>query len=115
MYQLHSASDARETNSIILAFLLQCFCFQDNIVRKDFNIEVEANGTGRPVVKYFNATVHDGTLEIRFYWASKGTTRIPNRGDYGSLISAISVYPSKCFNLSSYIVSLLTIITQNDH
>ncbi|KAL8511718.1 hypothetical protein ACS0TY_018229 [Phlomoides rotata] len=67
---------------------------QDNIVRKDFNIEIEANGTGRPVVKYFNATVHEGTLEIRFYWASKGTTRIPNRGDYGSLISAISVYPN---------------------
>ncbi|KAL0300640.1 UNVERIFIED_CONTAM: putative LRR receptor-like serine/threonine-protein kinase [Sesamum radiatum] len=37
--------------------------------------------------------LQDGTLEIRFYWASKGTTRIPNRGDYGSLVSAISVNP----------------------
>ncbi|KAI3466775.1 hypothetical protein Pfo_023438 [Paulownia fortunei] len=66
---------------------------QENLVWKDFNIEDEARGTGRPVVKYFNATVQDSTLEIRFYWASKGTTRIPNRGDYGSLISAISVNP----------------------
>lgn len=66
------------------------------MVSKDFNIEGEARGSGRPVVKYFNATVQDNsTLEIRFYWASKGTTRIPNRGDYGSLISAISVNPSK--------------------
>ncbi|KAK3424559.1 hypothetical protein EUGRSUZ_F01346 [Eucalyptus grandis] len=34
-----------------------------------------------------------GTLEIRFYWAGKGTTAIPDRGVYGPLISAISVYP----------------------
>ncbi|KAK6133552.1 hypothetical protein DH2020_032681 [Rehmannia glutinosa] len=67
---------------------------QENLVRKDFNIEDEARGTGKPVVKYFNATVKNSTLEIRFYWASKGTTRIPNRGDYGSLISAISVNPN---------------------
>lgn len=75
---------------------------QDNLVKKDFNIEDEARGNGRPVVRSFNATVHDSTLEIRFYWASKGTKRIPNRGDYGSLVSAISVNPSKhstgCFS-----------------
>ncbi|KAK3405514.1 hypothetical protein EUGRSUZ_K01729 [Eucalyptus grandis] len=34
-----------------------------------------------------------GTLEIRFYWAGKGTTAIPDGGVYGPLISAISVYP----------------------
>ncbi|XP_051135373.1 probable LRR receptor-like serine/threonine-protein kinase RFK1 [Andrographis paniculata] len=62
-------------------------------VWKDFNIKNEARGAGKPVIKYFNTTVRDGTLEIRFYWASKGTTRIPNRGDYGSLVSAISVVP----------------------
>ncbi|XP_058194303.1 probable LRR receptor-like serine/threonine-protein kinase RFK1 isoform X2 [Rhododendron vialii] len=33
-------------------------------------------------------------MEIRFYWAGKGTTRIPVRGVYGPLISAISVIPS---------------------
>ncbi|KAL6542753.1 hypothetical protein OROHE_010273 [Orobanche hederae] len=68
---------------------------QENLVWKDFNIEEEARGTGSPVVKHFNATVQDSnSFEIRFYWASKGTTRIPNRGDYGSLISAISVNPN---------------------
>lgn len=67
---------------------------QEILVFENFNIEQEAHGAGRPVVKHFNATVRDGTLEIRFYWGSKGTTRIPNRGDYGSLVSAISVIPN---------------------
>lgn len=43
------------------------------------------------MIRYFNATVTDSVLEIRFYWAGKGTVRIPLRGHYGSLISAISV------------------------
>ncbi|PIN06696.1 Serine/threonine protein kinase [Handroanthus impetiginosus] len=73
---------------------------QEKLVWKDFDIESEAGGAGRPVIKSVNATVQDSTLEIRFYWASKGTTRIPNRGDYGSLISAISVNPN--FKVCSY-------------
>ncbi|CAI9760143.1 unnamed protein product [Fraxinus pennsylvanica] len=67
---------------------------QEKLVWKDFNIEDEARGAQRPVTKPFNVTVSDNTLEIRFYWASKGTTRIPNKGDYGSIISAISVIPN---------------------
>jgi hypothetical protein len=35
--------------------------------------------------------VTSNTLEIRFYWAGKGTTAIPVDGVYGPLISAISV------------------------
>ncbi|KAL0398414.1 UNVERIFIED_CONTAM: putative LRR receptor-like serine/threonine-protein kinase RFK1 [Sesamum radiatum] len=66
----------------------------EKLVWEDFNIEEEARGARKPVVKYFNVTVIDSTLEIRFYWAGKGTTQIPNRGDYGSLISAISVNPN---------------------
>lgn len=73
---------------------------------KYFNIEEEARGKERPVVVSFNATVHDSTLEIRFYWPSKGTKRIPNRGDYGSLISAISVNPSKHFLLPCFSVHI---------
>ncbi|KAL3851421.1 hypothetical protein ACJIZ3_013303 [Penstemon smallii] len=73
---------------------------QEKLVWKDFNIEDEARGARRPVVRYTNVTVTDGTLEIRFYWAGKGTTRIPNRGDYGSLVSAISVNPN--FKVCSY-------------
>ncbi|XP_051128894.1 probable LRR receptor-like serine/threonine-protein kinase RFK1 [Andrographis paniculata] len=67
---------------------------QEKLVWENFNIEDEAGGARRPVVEFFNVTVSDGTLEIRFYWASKGTIRIPNRGDYGSLVSAISVNPN---------------------
>ncbi|PQP93333.1 putative leucine-rich repeat receptor-like serine/threonine-protein kinase [Prunus yedoensis var. nudiflora] len=58
---------------------------------KDFNIADEAGGVGKEVIKKFNASVTSGTLEIRFYWAGKGTTAIPLRGVYGPLISAISV------------------------
>ncbi|KAL0759755.1 hypothetical protein Bca101_075905 [Brassica carinata] len=63
-------------------------------VQEDFNIREEANGTHKEVIKEVNTTVTDNTLEIRLYWAGKGTTIIPKRGNYGSLISAISVCPS---------------------
>ncbi|XP_021802737.1 probable leucine-rich repeat receptor-like serine/threonine-protein kinase At3g14840 [Prunus avium] len=61
---------------------------------KDFNIADEAGGVGKAVTKNFNASVTSGTLEIRFYWAGKGTMAIPLRGVYGPLISAISVDPN---------------------
>ncbi|XP_020547211.1 probable LRR receptor-like serine/threonine-protein kinase RFK1 [Sesamum indicum] len=67
---------------------------QEKLVLEGFNIEEEARGARKPVVRYFHVTVTDSSLEIRFYWAGRGTTRIPNRGDYGSLISAISVNPN---------------------
>nr|XP_043619279.1 probable LRR receptor-like serine/threonine-protein kinase RFK1 isoform X2 [Erigeron canadensis] len=66
---------------------------QGRLVRRDFNIENEAGGVGRPVVVLFNASVTDNILEIRFYWAGKGTTRFPRRGVYGPLVSAIDVDP----------------------
>lgn len=43
------------------------------------------------MIRRFNATVTNSVLEIRLYWGGKGTTRIPLRGHYGALISAISV------------------------
>ncbi|XP_057494278.1 probable LRR receptor-like serine/threonine-protein kinase RFK1 isoform X1 [Actinidia eriantha] len=67
---------------------------QGELVRKDFNIEDEAGGAQKQVMQPFNASVTDSILEIRFHWAGKGTTRIPNRGVYGPLISAISVNPN---------------------
>ncbi|RVW59344.1 putative leucine-rich repeat receptor-like serine/threonine-protein kinase [Vitis vinifera] len=66
---------------------------QDELVLKDFNIEDEAGGVSKEILKYFTAVVTNNTLEIRFYWAGKGTTGIPVRGVYGPLISAISVDP----------------------
>ncbi|XP_042060217.1 probable LRR receptor-like serine/threonine-protein kinase RFK1 [Salvia splendens] len=67
---------------------------QDDLMERDFDIGEEAHGNGRPVVRSYNATVHDSTLEIRFYWASRGTKRIPSFGVFGSLVSAISVDPN---------------------
>ena len=58
---------------------------------KDFDIEHAARGVDKTIVKEFKAVVRNKTLEIRFYWAGKGTTALPSRGTYGPLISAISV------------------------
>ncbi|KAJ9686046.1 hypothetical protein PVL29_015096 [Vitis rotundifolia] len=67
---------------------------QGKVVLKDFNIEKEAGGTGKPIIKNFTAEVTSHTLKVQFYWAGRGTTGIPLRGFYGPLISAISVDPN---------------------
>jgi len=55
----------------------------------------EAKSIGEGITMDFNNVTVDGTtLEIRLYWAGKGTTAIPDRGVYGPLISAITVTPS---------------------
>ncbi|KAL1813019.1 hypothetical protein ACET3Z_023084 [Daucus carota] len=64
---------------------------QGRLVLKDFNIALEAGGVGKGIVKSFPVTLRTGDLEIRLYWAGKGTTSIPEKGVYGPLISAISV------------------------
>lgn len=46
---------------------------------------------GKELIKQFHAHVSGNNLEIRFYWAGKGTTHIPYKSVYGPLISAISV------------------------
>ncbi|WJX58965.1 hypothetical protein P8452_44363 [Trifolium repens] len=66
---------------------------QGELVQKDFNIAKEAGGIGMPVTKPFTAVVSHNTLEIRLYWAGKGTISLPERGVYGPLISAITVKP----------------------
>ncbi|KAL0353857.1 UNVERIFIED_CONTAM: putative leucine-rich repeat receptor-like serine/threonine-protein kinase, partial [Sesamum angustifolium] len=66
---------------------------QGKLVLKDFNIENEAGGVNKGIRRNFPAVVTDNTLDIRFYWAGKGTIGIPVRGVYGPLISAISVDP----------------------
>ncbi|KAJ6416786.1 hypothetical protein OIU84_002626 [Salix udensis] len=64
---------------------------QGKRVKQDFNIKEAANGSNTDITIPFNTTVTDRTLEIRLYWAGKGSTVIPQRGDYGAIISAISV------------------------
>ncbi|XP_061360637.1 probable leucine-rich repeat receptor-like serine/threonine-protein kinase At3g14840 [Gastrolobium bilobum] len=66
---------------------------QRKLVLNDFNIAKEAGGVGKAIIKKFTAMVTSNTLEIRFYWAGKGTTAIPFASVYGPLISAISVDP----------------------
>ncbi|XP_048442857.1 probable leucine-rich repeat receptor-like serine/threonine-protein kinase At3g14840 [Pyrus x bretschneideri] len=67
---------------------------QGKLLKKDFNIMDEARVFGDVVIKNFTTLVTNNTLEIRLYWAGKGTTGIPVRGVYGPLISAISVEPN---------------------
>ena len=65
---------------------------------KDFNIEDDAGIAQKPVIKRISdISVSNNVLEIRFYWAGKGTTRIPDRGVYGPLISAVSVVSGELF------------------
>ncbi|KAI4323059.1 hypothetical protein L6164_022695 [Bauhinia variegata] len=66
---------------------------QGKLVLKDFNIAREAGGVDKAIIKNFTAIVTRSTLEIRFYWAGKGTIDLPFRSVYGPLISAISVVP----------------------
>ncbi|KAI3879792.1 hypothetical protein MKX03_000411, partial [Papaver bracteatum] len=61
---------------------------------KDFNIEEEAKGVGKSIIKEYNVDVTNSTLEIHLYWAGKGTNFIPSDFAYGPLISAIAVTPN---------------------
>jgi hypothetical protein len=60
-------------------------------VLKDFDIVKEAQGVDKAVIRNFTAIVNNKALEVRFYWAGKGTKDIPKRGTYGPLISAITI------------------------
>ncbi|KAK7401755.1 hypothetical protein VNO78_13483 [Psophocarpus tetragonolobus] len=64
---------------------------QGQLMKKDFNIVEEAGGIGNAIIKPFTVVVTNNTLEVRLYWAGKGTTSLPSRSVYGPLISAISV------------------------
>ncbi|XP_076948628.1 putative LRR receptor-like serine/threonine-protein kinase At1g07650 [Bidens hawaiensis] len=61
-------------------------------IYRNFDIKIEAGGVDKEVIKTLNnVSVINGTLEIRFQYAGKGTTAVPVRGLYGPLISAISM------------------------
>ncbi|XP_022134227.1 probable leucine-rich repeat receptor-like serine/threonine-protein kinase At3g14840 [Momordica charantia] len=66
---------------------------QGRLVLKDFNIVDAAGGAGKPVTKKISIPVTSNTIDIRFYWAGKGTFSILYGGVYGPLISAISLEP----------------------
>ncbi|KAI3879794.1 hypothetical protein MKX03_000413 [Papaver bracteatum] len=72
---------------------------------KDFNIEEEAKGVGKSIIKEYVVKVTSSTLEIHLYWAGKGTNFIPSDFAYGPLISAIAVTPNFDPNLTDQIKS----------
>ncbi|KAK1412113.1 hypothetical protein QVD17_33103 [Tagetes erecta] len=67
---------------------------QGELKLKDFDIVIEAGGTGRAVVKSYAVIVKNNTLKIQLYWAGRGSIDIPIFTGYGPLISAISVVPN---------------------
>ncbi|WCJ27274.1 Leucine-rich repeat transmembrane protein kinase [Euphorbia peplus] len=65
---------------------------QNKRVLKDFEIKKEAQGVDKVLVKEFTGVVvNEGTLDIHFRWAGKGTTHAPIKATYGPLVSAIDV------------------------
>ncbi|KAK4589488.1 hypothetical protein RGQ29_020173 [Quercus rubra] len=84
--------------STISSYSLGRRIFDEKLALKDFNIENEAQGLDKAVIKNFTAIVTNKVLMIRFHWAGKGTTAAPNRGIYGPLVSAISVESGKYFS-----------------
>jgi hypothetical protein len=70
---------------------------QEKLALKNFDIENAAQGVDKVVVREFKAIVRNKVLQIRFHWAGKGTTVVPNKGTYGPLISAISVKSGRHF------------------
>ncbi|XP_050279374.1 probable LRR receptor-like serine/threonine-protein kinase At1g56140 isoform X3 [Quercus robur] len=64
---------------------------QEDLVLKDFDIKKEAGGiTFRAVQKEFKVQVSENYLEIHLFWAGKGTCCVPDSGDSGPSISAIT-------------------------
>jgi hypothetical protein len=71
---------------------------QEILVWEKFNIEDQVGSAEKPLVKQvLNVSVTNNMLEIRFYFAGKGTTRTPDRGVYGPIISGISVFSGMSF------------------
>ncbi|KAL3497356.1 hypothetical protein ACH5RR_040088 [Cinchona calisaya] len=64
---------------------------QGEKVLQDYNIQNEAGGSKRAVVKTFQANVTNTVMDIHFYWAGRGTCCIPFQSTYGPLVSAIHV------------------------
>ncbi|KAL4650873.1 hypothetical protein ACB092_01G118800 [Castanea dentata] len=65
---------------------------QGERVVQDFNIQKEAGGSERALIKTFKANVTNTIIEVHLFWAGKGTCCIPFQSTYGPLVSAVHVY-----------------------
>ena len=70
---------------------------QEKLYAKDFDIVKEAKGTNKAFNLTFTNISVTNYIEIRFYYGGKGSTQIPLKGNYGPLISAISVKSRKFY------------------
>lgn len=70
---------------------------QEKLYAKDFDIAKEANGTNKAVNKTFRNIPVTKSIEVRFHYTGKGSIRVPDLGNYGPLISAISVESRKLY------------------
>ncbi|KAA0051101.1 putative LRR receptor-like serine/threonine-protein kinase [Cucumis melo var. makuwa] len=71
---------------------------QGNRVLQNFDIRKEAGGSFLAVRRNFTAEVTENFLEIHLFWAGKGTCCIPDQGDFGPAVSAISATPVLSFS-----------------
>ena len=85
---------------------------QGKLELKDFNIANEAGGVGKNITRRISTTVSNKSLEIRFYWAGKGTTAIPSKSVYGPLISAISATLGESLCLCEFILPIFCLRCQ---
>ncbi|XP_041022740.1 probable LRR receptor-like serine/threonine-protein kinase At1g56140 [Juglans microcarpa x Juglans regia] len=65
---------------------------QGERVLQDFNIQKEAGGSKRALIRAFEVNVTNTIMDIHFFWAGKGTCCIPLQGTYGPLVSAVVAY-----------------------
>ncbi|XP_062094635.1 probable leucine-rich repeat receptor-like serine/threonine-protein kinase At3g14840 isoform X3 [Humulus lupulus] len=79
----------------------------------DFNIKEEANGVDKEFIKVIKAVVvSHNTLEIRLQWTGKGSRIVPKTGNYGSLISAISIESGEGhFSKTKIIIGLVVAVS----
>ncbi|XP_062100683.1 probable LRR receptor-like serine/threonine-protein kinase At1g56130 isoform X2 [Humulus lupulus] len=92
--ELHFAEIAMEDSRSWRALGRRIFdvYIQGDKVLEDFNIQKEAGGSKRALVKSFKVNVTNTVMDIHFFWAGKGTCCIPFQGTYGPLVSAINAY-----------------------
>ncbi|WRX31557.1 Leucine-rich repeat - like 10 [Theobroma cacao] len=62
---------------------------QGEKVLQDFNIQHEAGGSKKALIRTFEANVTNTIMEIHFFWAGKGTCCIPYQSTYGPLYQKV--------------------------
>ena len=72
---------------------------QEKLALKDSNIENDAQGLDKAVIKNFTAVVMNKILMIRFHWAGKGTTAAPKKRDIWSYCVSRFVESVKCIGV----------------